>query len=150
MNERYAPDAACAALVDLEPDLDAGFAGLQPQLRSGAGTADTSHANVARIVLADHRVDGLGRENQGSHKNDDGSDHRAKCAQPNGRPQRDFGRIRLRREVAPQTLTLGPEDRLHPVGDTNLAKETRQVGLDRLLADRQSPRNQLVRQPVQQ
>ena len=52
MHEHDAPDHACAALLELEPDFDAVIARLQPQLRFRAGAADSRHANLAASVLA--------------------------------------------------------------------------------------------------
>src|SRR5688572_16103388 len=46
-----------------------------------------------------------------------------------------------------QTVPLGPERGLRAVGDADLSEDARQVCLDRLLADVQAPRDELVRQP---
>src|SRR2546423_288860 len=47
-----------------------------------------------------------------------------------------------------QTLALGPQRGLGAVGDVQLPKDPRQVRLDRLLGDRQPPRNQFIRQAL--
>src|SRR4051812_34269004 len=50
----------------------------------------------------------------------------------------------------PEPVALGPEGRLRAIGHADLAEDPRQVRLHRLLGDLEAPRDQLVRQPLEQ
>src|SRR4029079_19215104 len=53
-------------------------------------------------------------------------------------------------EIRPETLALGPEDRLQAVGDVDLPEDVGQVRLHGLLADAEPLGDQLVGPPVEQ
>ena len=78
------------------------------------------------------------------------ADHAIQSAESLLGTQRDFGRIGLRLEVAAESLPFDPEDGLDAVGDADPTEDAREVGLDRLFADLEPPRDQLVRHSVEE
>ena len=155
------PERDRRGLVDLELGLDRAVAGLELQARAWRRGRRRPRrgprAGRRRRLLRRPRPHALGGRG-GSGQQRRGRGRGAECG-AGGASDRDCRRAAVRpamglsspwSSVRPgaQAVALGPQRRLGAVGDAELAEDPRQVRLDRLLADLQPARDQLVRQAL--